>query len=112
MPCASPTEPLSDADSSENHEVESVVSSEDKYVSSDEETSHQECPPPVETRFMGPWVVNGVSGIGHKAVVEDNTEKFSIACRPSRTLHTVYQLYKSNPVELGFIACGHSGCLD
>ena len=91
VPCASPTEPWSDADSSENHEVESVVSSEDKYVSSDEEAPHQECPPPVETRFMGPWVVNGVSGIAHKAVVEDNAD---------------------NPVELGFKACSYSGCLD
>ena len=56
--------------------------------------------------YAGPWLVNYISGVAHKAV----NGGLCLACRPVAQLHNSYEKWDSNPLLMGFRACLHSGC--
>ena len=56
--------------------------------------------------YAGPWLVNYISGVAHKAV----NGGLCMACRPAAQLHNSYEKWDSNPLLMGFRACLHSGC--
>ena len=58
--------------------------------------------------FLGPWLVNYVSGVAHKVVKQEGG--LGLACRPAAQLHSSYETWDSNPMLAGFRACLHSGC--
>lgn len=43
--------------------------------------------------FEGPWVLNGISGIVHRAAWPSEAKSFGIACRPGLVLHAGYKLH-------------------
>ena len=60
--------------------------------------------------FAGPWVLNCMSGVAHKASASQNSNGLAIACRPNAELHNAYEKWDSNPSLVGFRPCSHAGC--
>ena len=61
--------------------------------------------------FEGPWIVNTVSGVGHRALsVDEDDSNWCLACRPGSVMHAGYEMRFDNPWFDGFRLCRHRGC--
>ena len=61
--------------------------------------------------FEGPWLLNTLSGVAHKAIhVDGDEDTVFLACRPSATLHAAFEKRLENPWFEGFRSCRHRGC--
>ena len=61
--------------------------------------------------FEGPWFVNIVSGVGHRALsVDEDESTWRLACRPGSVMHAGYEMRFENPRFDGFRLCQHRGC--
>ena len=59
----------------------------------------------------GPWLLNTLSGVAHKAIhVDGDEDTVFLACRPSATLHAAFEKRLENPWFEGFRSCRHRGC--
>ena len=61
--------------------------------------------------FEGPWIVNTVSGVGHRALsVDEDDSTWCLACRPGSVMHAGYDMRFATPWFDGFRLCRHRGC--
>jgi hypothetical protein len=59
----------------------------------------------------GPWLLNTLSGVAHKAIhVDGDEDTVFLACRPGATLHAAFEKRLENPWFEGFRSCRHRGC--
>ena len=111
--CNSPTE-MSEEDGELSDSSSEVISDSDAEsssccsVDSASPDAGSICADVEAATVIGPWLVNYVSGVVHRAVRHDGG--VHPACRPAAKLHSGYEEWTSNPLLLGFRACLHSGC--
>ena len=112
---------LAEPDCTESESEQSADEGVPQHEEADECDSDQDdgcAEPELCVEDQGPWILNALSGVFHKAVklplgvpgLEWSNATWGRACRPKDKLSGHNSLTHADPFLEGFQPCGHSGC--